>query len=95
MSESAFPIHSTTGDPRDGVYATDGLTKREYFAAHADIPWNACLDAMQLKGIANPSNKNVVEYKAILAVLYADMLIEYLSQKQLENPKPEIKVESK
>lgn len=31
----AFPLAASTGDPRDGVYATDGMNLRDYFAAAA------------------------------------------------------------
>lgn len=30
--EPAYPIVASTGDPRDGVYCRNGLTKREEFA---------------------------------------------------------------
>ena len=31
----AFPLTSSTGDPRDGVYCANGMTLRDYFAAKA------------------------------------------------------------
>lgn len=31
----AFPLAASTGDPRDGVYCTSGMSLRDYFAGQA------------------------------------------------------------
>lgn len=33
----AFPISASTGDPRDGVYLREGMSIRDYFAAHETL----------------------------------------------------------
>ena len=37
FNEPAFPVSSSTGDPRDGVYCQTGMTLRDYFAAHETL----------------------------------------------------------
>lgn len=61
----------------------EGLTKREYFAAHADVPWNAVIETLMIK---HPEKKgkismdDVFEYQAAAKVRAADFLIEQLNK---------------
>lgn len=53
----------------------NGLTKREYFAAMADIPWNAILETLSIQGIHNPTVQQVLRYRAKLKLIEADALL--------------------
>ena len=69
-NDPAFPIVSSTGDPRDGVYCANGLTKREYFAAKAMQGLLADPSISEITGIAET------------AVTLADMLIAALEERK-------------
>ncbi len=82
-SSSAF-ARSAFYHPDNGVSTSkDGLTKREYFAAHADIPWSEVLETLSIKF---PEKKGrftvieVLEYQASAKVQAADLLIEALNK---------------
>lgn len=61
-----------------------GLTKREYFAAHADVSWNAVMSTLKLKGNAKPTVGEMMKARAQIKVLEADALILELNKE----PKP-------
>jgi hypothetical protein len=70
--------------PSSGVISQqDGLTKREYFAAHADIPWKTLVETLL---IMHPDKKDditmndVFELQAAAKVRAADELIKALNK---------------
>lgn len=48
IDEPANPVVASTGDPRDGVYCANGLTKREHAAISLRVPRSGdeTIDAM-------------------------------------------------
>lgn len=59
----------------------EGLTKREYFATHAEIPWNAVITTLEIKHPgANITVREIIKYRAVLQVMAADALIEQLNK---------------
>jgi hypothetical protein len=58
-----------------------GLTKREYFAAHSDIPWDACVKILtDVFGVKNPTSFEIVKYRTGLMKAQADELLKHLEQ---------------
>lgn len=51
------------------------LSVRDYFAAHADIPWNAVIETLRLKGRQNPTIAEIMDYRALLKYEEADALL--------------------
>jgi hypothetical protein len=83
-SDSSAFARSAFYHPDNGVSTSkDGMTKREYFAAHTDIPWNEVLITLNNKF---PEKKGrftvleVLEYQAAAKVQAADLLIEALNK---------------
>jgi hypothetical protein len=67
MSDTAFP--TTTHNYGDGIYASTGMTLRDYFAAKA------------MQGLlADPSNDMYIEDIAKLAYEYADAMLKAREQ---------------
>lgn len=47
----AFPfgqVSELTGQPINGFFSP-GMTLRDWFAGHVDVPWNASLDTLTIK----------------------------------------------
>jgi len=51
------------------------MSKRELFAAMADVPWNAAMETLRIKGIGAPSVQEVVEQRALMMTAQADALL--------------------
>lgn len=66
----AFPHQKKDGSPYWG------MTIRDYFAAHADIPWSAVADSMEMKGFNNPTYEQFLEYRAKIKYMEADAMLE-------------------
>ncbi len=58
-----------------GDIEASGLTKREWFAGMADIPWNAVIETLIIQGNKKPSVPEVIEYRAKLKFIEADALL--------------------
>lgn len=52
-----------------------GMSLRDWYAGMADIPWNATLETLKMKGEENVTAARVFEYRAELAFLQADAMI--------------------
>ena len=59
-----------------------GLTKREYFAAHADIPWDAVIGMLEKKFPSGTkiTAHDLIAYRASLKILEADELLKQLEK---------------
>lgn len=84
--QSANPTYNTN---EQGVRYPEsfGMTKREWLAGMANVPWNAVIDAINNKREAAGQstlhpirNDELLEYRAKLMVLQADALLEELSK---------------
>ena len=53
----------------------EGMTLRDYFAASVDIPWNAVIETLKLKGEPNPTVMRTVEYRAAMRYAEADAML--------------------
>ena len=49
---------------------------RDYFAAHADIPWSEVREMMLLQGITYPTIQQLVDYRAACKYCEADAMME-------------------
>lgn len=86
-NKSAYPLPiagATDGCIYNAGDATGGegigLTKREYFAAHADIPWNAVIDSLEKKydNKVVLTIKEVIAYRVQMKLMEADELLKQL-----------------
>lgn len=59
--------------PRD--IQSPGMTLRDYFAATADIPWNACIETLMLKGVKSPTIFEVISLRVELKFQEADAML--------------------
>jgi hypothetical protein len=82
----AFP--GFTYDKQPGYEGTmlpeGGLTKREEFAARADLPWDAMIETLKNKGL-KPEEitvQAVLDLRADLATIWADALIDALNREK-------------
>jgi len=64
----AFPVQSSTWDYK-------GITVRDWFAGQADVPWNAVIETLSIKGIENPTVKQMAEYRALMKYAEADAML--------------------
>ncbi|WP_176026498.1 hypothetical protein [Brucella intermedia] len=48
---------------------------RDYAAIHADIPWNAVIETLALRGEDKPTVARMLGYRAELAYLQADAML--------------------
>lgn len=62
VNRPAFPNTASTGDPRDGVYSTDGMGQREYFAIHAP--------AAEIDTMVGPSSADAAKFIGIEVAEY-------------------------
>lgn len=69
MTEEFIPIPNMIRDP--------SITLRDYFASQADIPWNAVLETLKLKGEDKPTVQRTLEYRSILMFAQADEMIKW------------------
>ncbi|MDE3791732.1 hypothetical protein I7G86_13925 [Sinorhizobium meliloti] len=58
-----------------GNYEQDGMSLRDWFASQADIPWNAVIETLSIKGIEMPTVKQMAEYRALMKYAEADAMI--------------------
>lgn len=68
----AFPFPATNDTYSN---APMGMSLRDWFAGHADIPWNAVLDTLSLKGIVSPTLQQVAEMRARYKLMEADAML--------------------
>ena len=87
MNNADKPAFPTMGDiTHNPQFDTiEGLTKREYFAAMADVPWNAVIETMRLDGITRPTVKQAAEYRAAMKVCEADALLAELDKNYVKD----------
>lgn len=69
---SAFPCE---GGVDSGLYADPGMTLRDWFAGQADVPWNAVIETLALKGNKTPTVDDVLRYRAEVKYIAADAMI--------------------
>jgi hypothetical protein len=53
----------------------EGMTLRDWFAGQADVPWNAVLETLELRGEKNPTVQRMAEYRAEIKYVMADAMI--------------------
>jgi len=82
-NEPAFPDivtdiehHAKSGTTQPNTYSWGGLTKREYFAAKADIPWELVKEALSMSGNSSPSLEEVVKARVHMKYKEADLMLE-------------------
>jgi dUTP pyrophosphatase len=66
----------------------ENINLRNYFATHADIPWNAVMETLKLLGNATPTVAELVAYRAKLAYCEADAMLEYMGLPHGSAPPP-------
>ncbi|WP_261524484.1 hypothetical protein [Burkholderia multivorans] len=75
----AFPIADPFAlDPRDKIEMerlASGMSLRDWFAATVDIPWNAVIETLKIKGETEITAGRLVEYRATLRYLEADAML--------------------
>lgn len=64
-NEHGMEFHMTHG----------GMTLRDWFAANADVPWNAVIETLSIKGEKNPTVGRMAEYRALLKFEEADAML--------------------
>lgn len=82
------PSNPCTANINGAIKSFNGLTKREWLAGMADVPWNAVIDAisqhreaMGQSSLHPIRNDELLEYRAKLMVLQADALLAELAKK--------------
>lgn len=75
----AFPMKvviTDYGDPVEVKEYHPGMTLRDYFAIHSDIPWDAAIETLELNGCKEPTMKQVADARATMKYIEADAMIE-------------------
>lgn len=78
---AAFPHKVKVLDPSSYPAPTyvdryhDGMSLRDYFAIHADVPWNAAIETLKLRGNDYPTIHELAEYRAKLKYAEADAML--------------------
>ena len=54
---------------------TTGMTIRDWFAGQADVPWNAVIETLAMRGNKKPTVDDVLQYRAEVKYLEADAMI--------------------
>ena len=70
----AFPLNAKSAHGQHRFTHT-GMTLRDWFASQADVPWNAVLDTLRLRGEPTPTAARFAEYRAELRYLEADAML--------------------
>lgn len=83
VNEPAFPMFIDKTHIGMGFEQNKGMILRDYFASHADIPWNAVLDTLSLKypgkcGIF--TIQDVINQRAYMKYVEADAMLEHRNQ---------------
>jgi len=52
-----------------------GMTLRDWFAGQADVPWNAVIETLAIKGNKAPTVNELLTYRAELKYIEADAMI--------------------
>lgn len=72
---AAFPYCAEYGHPA----ACGGMSLLDYFAAHADIPWDAAMETLRLRkkntGNTAVTIEELMAYRAKLKYMEADMML--------------------
>lgn len=69
---AAFPCEGGTDS---GLHPDAGMSLRDYFAANADIPWNAVIQTLAIQGYSSPTIEQIINYRAKVKYLEADAMI--------------------
>ena len=77
----AFPMPSVP-EPRvdEFTHYNEGLSVRDYFAAHSDIPWNAVIETLALVGNSEPTVEEVLTIRAGMRYREADAMMKAREQ---------------
>ena len=59
--------------PVEGFH--DGMTLRDWFAGQANVPWNAAIETLRIRGVDQPTVKELAEYRAELKYIEADAML--------------------
>lgn len=70
----AFPRFVPDGH-YNGSIDEQGMTLRDYFAAKADVPWNAVFETLAAMGEKSPTVDRLVEYRALIKYAEADAML--------------------
>jgi dUTP pyrophosphatase len=66
----------------------ENISLRDYFATHADVPWNAVMETLKLLGNHTPTVADMVAYRAKIAYTEADAMLEYMGLPSAHAPGP-------
>lgn len=81
------PSNPCTANINGAIKSFNGLTKREWLAGMADVPWNAVLDTMTQQCVkpsgtgGNFTVTQLLENRSRIMVLQADTLLAELAKK--------------
>lgn len=71
---SAFPFNENHSNGSH-YCSHGGMSLRDWFAGQADVPWNAVIDTLGLKGENTPTLYRIAQYRAELKYIEADAMI--------------------
>lgn len=74
---AAFPTAAYEGIGGEAIYQC-GMTLRDYFAAKAEVPWNAVLETWKLNrqiGTNEPTVEQLLGYRAQLKYIEVDAML--------------------
>jgi hypothetical protein len=54
---------------------TRGMDLRDYFAIHADVPWNAVIETLSIRGVSIPTVQQLAEQRAAMKYVEADAML--------------------
>lgn len=73
----AFPVARDDAFPKDSVAGSPkpGMTLRDYFATHADVPWAAAAETFEIKHGHRPTVAELAGYVADIRHVMADAML--------------------
>ena len=77
----AFPISGwedmTTNPPTKRLHLNQfsGMSLRDYFAAHSDMPWNAAMETLRMSGVKNPTIQEIIDLVVKTRYRFADAML--------------------
>jgi hypothetical protein len=66
---------SDDDSPTFGDVDHPGMTLRDWFAGNADVPWNAVIETLSIRGNKNPTVSDLAAYRAEIKFIEADAMI--------------------
>lgn len=83
-NDPAFPVYHNANN-------LVGMSLRDYFAAHADVPWNAVIETLEIKlpeRIGKFTIAEIVEYRAVVKYLEADAMLKIRNESTQPSTQP-------